>query len=76
MTVGAVGRPSKKLSLFSQISVDPANKTDFLGGFRARFMSSMLTGTMSSSGKLTSIFKKPAEPLNTTWTGIVDFSKP
>ena len=76
LTLGAIGRPSKKLNIFSLMTMDPTNKTDCVVGFRARFMSAMLTSSISSSGKMTSVYKKPAEPLNTEWTAVVDMSKP
>jgi len=37
LSVGAIGRPSKKLNLFSQFTLDAANKTDLLVGFRSKF---------------------------------------
>jgi len=36
----------------------------------------MVTGTMSSSGKATSVYKRFVEMFELTFTGSIDFSKP
>lgn len=76
LNIGAIGRPSKKLNLFSQFTLDAANKSDCLVGFRSKFRSTMLTSSMSSNGKVTSTFRAPLAGLASTWTGVVDLSKP
>lgn len=74
--VGIVGRPSKRLNLFAELKAGPDGKTDFLSGFRAKFMEGMITGTLSSSGKATSVYKRYIEMLELTLTGQQDFTKP
>ena len=76
LVVGAIGRPSKKLNLFTQFSLDAANKSDCLVGFRSKFRSTMLTSSVTSGGKVTSTFRGPLAGLSSTWTGVVDLSKP
>lgn len=74
--LGVVGRPSKRMNLFAELKAGPDMKTDFLGGFRVKFLEGMITGTLSSSGKATSVYKRYIEMLEVTMTSQMDFSKP
>jgi len=62
--------------LFAELKAGPDSKTDFLAGFRAKFLEGMITGTLTSSGKATSVYKRFIEMLEVTLTGQMDFSKP
>lgn len=57
LTFGYVGRPSKRLTLFTELKGSGEGFSDTTFGFRVRFMEGMLTGTFSSSLKATSIYK-------------------
>jgi hypothetical protein len=57
VTVGYVGRPSKRLTLFTELKGSGEGFSDTTFGFRVRFMEGMLTGTFSSSFKATSVYK-------------------
>lgn len=61
MTVGYVGRPSKRLILFTELKGSGEGFSDTTVGFRVRFLEGMLTGTVSSSLKATSIYKHYVE---------------
>ena len=76
LLLGVIGRPSRRLNIFGEFKADPTNKTDFLGGFRMKFMEGMVTGTLTTSGKATSVYKRFVEMFELTFTGQVDFSKP
>lgn len=57
LSFGYVGRPSKRLTLFTELKGSMEGFSDTLVGFRVRFLEGMLTGTFSSSFKATSIYK-------------------
>lgn len=73
---GIISRPSKRLQLFSELKAGPDGKTDMLGGFRARFQEGLVTGSIASSGKATSVYKRFVEMFEVTLTTQMDFSKP
>lgn len=76
LLLGVVGKPSQRLHLFAQLNVDPMNKTDSMVGFRARFMEGHVTGSMSTSGKATSQYKRFVEMFEVSFTSQMDFRKP
>lgn len=61
LTFGYVGRPSKRLTLFTELKGSAEGFSDTTVGFRVRFLEGMLTGTISSSLKATSIYKHYVE---------------
>ena len=62
LTFGYVGRPSKRLTLFTELKGrTEGGFSDTTVGFRVRFLEGMLTGTLSSSFKATSIYKHYVE---------------
>lgn len=64
MSVGYVGRPSKRLTLFTELkgSLD-AGFSDTIAGFRVRFLEGIVTGSFSSSLKATSVYRRTIENL-------------
>jgi hypothetical protein len=56
--LGVLSKVSKNLQLFSNLRVDPAKKTEVVGGFKIRFPEWNITGTLSSKGKATSLYKR------------------
>ena len=74
MDMGVVSRPSKNLQLFSVFKMDPTRKTDFTTGFRIRFPEWDITGTLGSTGKATSLYKRRMEMMEATFQGGIDFS--
>ena len=78
MSVGYVGRPSKRLTLFTELkgSVD-AGFSDTVAGFRVRFMEGIITGSFSSSLKATSVYRRTIENLlMLQFSSQIDFQKP
>ena len=74
MTVGYVGRPSKRLMLFTELKGSAEGFSDTTVGFRVKFMEGMLTGTMSSSFKATSIYKHYVENIfQLQFSSVIDF---
>lgn len=57
LTVGYVGRPSKRLTLFTELKGSGEGFSETTAGFRVKFLEGMLTGSISSSMKATSIYK-------------------
>lgn len=57
LSFGYVGRPSKRLTLFTELKGSTEGFSDTTVGFRVRFLEGMLTGTFSSSMKATSVYK-------------------
>jgi Eukaryotic porin len=77
LTVGYVGRPSKRLTLFTELKGSGEGFSDTTAGFRVRFMEGMLTGTISSSFKATSIYKHYVENIfQLQFSSAIDFQKP
>jgi hypothetical protein len=77
MTVGYVGRPSKRLTLFTELKGSSEGFSDTTVGFRVRFLEGMLTGTLSSSLRATSIYKHFVENIfQLQFSSQMDFSKP
>ena len=77
MICGMVRKPSKRVSLFSQMIMDGHNKTDTTLGYRINMSEGVLTGMISSSFKATAVYKKQLnELINISFTGENDFSKP
>jgi len=61
MTLGYIGRPSRKLALFTELKGSAEGFSDTLLGFRVKFSEGMLTGTFSSSFKATSVYRRYIE---------------
>ena len=61
MTFGYVGRPSKRLTLFTELKGSMDGFSDTLAGFRVRFLEGLITGTFSSSFKATSVYRHQIE---------------
>lgn len=57
ITFGYVGKPSKRLTLFTELKGSLDGFSDTLAGFRVRFLEGMVTGTITSSFKATSVYK-------------------
>jgi len=64
------------LQLFADFKATQDNRTDALVGFRAKFQEGMLTGTVSTSGKATSIYKHQIEFLEVSIVTEMDYFKP
>jgi hypothetical protein len=74
MEVGVVSRVSKNLQIFSNFKLDPTKKSDFISGFKIRFPEWNITGTLSSSGKATTLYKKQVDMLEASFQGGIDFA--
>ena len=74
--IGVVSKPGKRLNLFSQFVVNEKNKTETVMGFRSRFASGNITGSISSTGRATSVFKHYMDMFEISLTSTMDFSKP
>lgn len=74
LSLGYVGRPSKRLTLFSELKGSFDGFSDTALGFRVRFLEGMLTGTFSSAFKATSTYKHYVENiLQLQFTSTLDF---
>ena len=77
LSFGYVGRPSKRLTLFTELKGSPDGFSDTVLGFRAKFMEGVVTGTISSSFKATSTYKRFIENmLQLQFVSSLDFKKP
>ena len=63
LSFGYVGKPSKRLTLFTELKGSPDGFSDTVLGFRAKFMEGMVTGTLSSSFRATSTYRRIVENL-------------
>ena len=63
ISLGYIGKPSKRLTLFTELKGSFEGFSDTVLGFRMRFSEGMLTGTFSSSLKATSVYKHSVENL-------------
>jgi hypothetical protein len=76
LSFGYVGRPSKRLTLFTELKGSTEGFSDTTVGFRVRFLEGMLTGTLSSSLKATSTYKHIVENIfQLTFSSQIDFTK-
>lgn len=57
MTVGYIGRPSKRLTLFTELKGSGEGFSETAAGFRMKFLEGMLTGTITSAFKASSVYK-------------------
>ena len=77
LSFGYVGRPSKRLTLFTELKGSLDGFSDTVLGARVKFLEGMLTGTFSSSFKATSSYKHFIENfLMLQFSGQIDFQKP
>jgi hypothetical protein len=63
LSIGYVGRPSRRLTLFSELKGSMEGFSDTTLGFRVKFLEGIVTGTFSSSFKATSVYKRVVENL-------------
>ena len=77
LSFGYVGRPSRRLSLFTELKGSPDGFSDTTLGFRVKFLEGMVTGSFSSSFKATSSYKRMVENLiMLQFSSSIDFQKP
>ncbi len=77
ISFGYIGKPSKRLTLFTELKGSMEGFSDTVLGFRMRFMEGMLTGTFSSSLKATSMYKHSVENLlMLQFSSQLDFQNP
>jgi hypothetical protein len=65
LSLGYVGRPSRRLVLFSELKGSMDGFSDTILGFRVKFLEGLVTGTFSSSFKATSVYRRVVENLFT-----------
>ena len=71
-----MGKPARRLQLFAELKANQTDATDMLAGFRAKFQEGMVTGTLSTSGKATSVYKHTIEFLEVSLVTTMDFANP
>jgi len=77
LSFGYVGKPSRRLTLFSELKGSMEGFSDTTLGFRVKFMEGIVTGTFSSSFKATTAYKKFIDNLfMLQFGGSLDFQKP
>lgn len=77
ITLGYINRVSNKLNLFSEFRGSPEGFSETSLGFKLRFNSGVVTGTMNSHLKMTSSIQMMMEGmLMTMFNTTMDFSKP
>ena len=77
LSFGYVGKPSRRLTLFSELKGSTEGFSDTTLGFRVKFMEGVVTGTFSSSFKATTTYKKFIDNLfMLQFSGALDFQKP
>jgi hypothetical protein len=63
LSIGYVGRPSRRLTLFSELKGSLEGFSDTVLGFRVKFLEGIVTGSFSSSFKATSVYRRVVENL-------------
>ena len=78
LNFGYVGKASKRLTLFTELKGSLEGFSDTTAGFRVRFMEGIITGSLTSSFKVTSVYRHFVEGglLNLTFSSAIDFQKP
>ena len=77
LSFGYVGRPSRRLTLFTELKGSMEGFSDTTLGFRVKFLEGMVTGTFSSSFKATSTYRRFVDNLfMLQFTSSIDFQKP
>jgi hypothetical protein len=77
MNFGYVGKPSKRLTLFTELKGSMEGFSDTTAGFRVRFLEGMVTGSITSSFKATSVYRHYVENiLQLTFSSAIDFQRP
>lgn len=77
ISLGYVGKPSRRLTLFSELKGSLDGFSDTLLGFRVKFLDGFVTGTFSSSFKATSTYRRVVENLiMLQFSSQIDFQKP
>ena len=59
LNLSYVGKPSQRLQLFAEYKA--GQSSEFMGGFKMRFMEGAITGYMNSQMKVHSIYEKRME---------------
>jgi len=73
LDAGVCSRVSKNLQLFANFKLDPTKKSDLISGFRIRFPEWNITGTIGTSGKATTMYKRQMEMFEAAFQGGIDF---
>jgi hypothetical protein len=77
LNFGYVGKPSKRLTLFTELKGSMEGFSDTTAGFRVRFLEGMVTGSITSSFKATSVYRHYVENiLQLTFSSAIDFQRP
>lgn len=77
ITFAYINRLSNKLNLFGEFRASPEGFSESTFGFKIRFNSGVLTGTMNSHFKMTSSVQMMSDAmLMTSLNTVMDFSKP
>lgn len=77
LSLGYVGKPSRRLTLFSELKGNLEGFSDTLLGFRVKFLDGVVTGSFSSSFKATSTYRRVVENLiMLQFSSQIDFQKP
>lgn len=76
MLVAVVSKPSRRLHLFSELKFGQDNKSALNMGYRARFNEGMITGSITSAGKASTVYRKFIDMFEVTVNGSMDFAKP
>ena len=75
-SIGLIGRPSRRLHLFTEIKSDNTNNTETTVGFRARFGGGSVTGCIGTNGKATSIYKHAVDLFELGFSTQMNFKRP
>lgn len=72
-----INRLSNKLNLFGEFRASPEGFSESTFGFKLRFSSGVVSGTINSNWRMTSSIQMMGDAmLMTTWNTIMDMSKP
>lgn len=72
---GVLAKPCRRLNLFTELKQDQGNKTSVQAGMRARFQEGMITATVASNGKTTTVYKKMIDAFELQFNGAIDLKK-
>jgi len=61
LVFGLVGRHGRRLDTYAEFKVDQSDQTEALLGFKSKFVGGEVKGTIATSGKISSVYKKIIE---------------
>ena len=58
VVLGVHGRHGKRLDTYAELKIDQADKTETMVGFKTKFIGGEVRGNITSTGKVSSVYRK------------------